>query len=41
MSVSGTFSATAAPEPSTWALMALGFVGLGFVGFRAEARNSA
>jgi hypothetical protein len=22
------------PEPSTWALMALGFAGLGFVGFR-------
>jgi PEP-CTERM motif len=24
----------AAPEPSTWAMMALGFVGLGHVGYR-------
>jgi hypothetical protein len=28
------------PEPSTWALMALGFAGLGFAGFR-QARRSA
>jgi hypothetical protein len=27
---------TAAPEPSTWALMGLGFVGLAFAGFRAR-----
>jgi regulation of enolase protein 1 (concanavalin A-like superfamily) len=26
----------AVPEPSTWAIMALGFVGLGFVGYRAS-----
>ena len=27
------------PEPSTWAMMALGFAGLGFAGFRrAKAR---
>jgi hypothetical protein len=34
MSVSGTFSASPIPEPSTWAMIALGFAGLGFVGFR-------
>ncbi len=30
--------AAAAPEPSTWALMALGFAGLGFVGRRASRK---
>lgn len=31
----GTFTLTAAvPEPSTWAMMILGFVGLGFLGYR-------
>ncbi|WP_170153452.1 PEP-CTERM sorting domain-containing protein [Roseiarcus fermentans] len=28
--------AAAAPEPATWAMMALGFAGLGFAGFRAR-----
>ena len=28
----------AAPEPATWAMMLLGFLGLGFVGGRAHAR---
>ena len=32
----GTFSAV--PEPSTWAMMLLGFAGLGFAGYR-KARN--
>ncbi len=33
---------TAAPEPSTWAMMALGFAGLGFVGHRkAKGRTPA
>jgi hypothetical protein len=31
-SFSGTFQVAAAPEPSTWAMMLVGFVGLGFVG---------
>ena len=29
------------PEPSTWALMALGFAGLGFAGLRSSRRNVA
>ena len=44
---SGTFSGTmaiiqigtpppAVPEPSTWAMMALGFAGLGFAGYRSR-----
>ena len=28
------FGASAVPEPSTWAMMLLGFAGLGFVGYR-------
>jgi hypothetical protein len=31
--------APAAPEPSTWALMMLGFAGLGFAGYRARLKN--
>jgi hypothetical protein len=30
---------SAVPEPSTWAMMAVGFTGLGFLGFRR--RNAA
>jgi hypothetical protein len=37
--VSGDFSATV-PEPSTWALMLLGFAGLGYVGFRKARAGS-
>jgi hypothetical protein len=29
----------AAPEPSTWAMMLLGFAGLGFLGYRASAKR--
>ena len=32
------FLATPAPEPSTWAMMLLGFAGLGLVGYRASRR---
>jgi PEP-CTERM motif len=28
----------AIPEPSTWAMMLLGFAGLGFAGYRAKAK---
>jgi hypothetical protein len=31
----------AAPEPSTWAMMLLGFAGLGFMGYRASAKRQA
>jgi PEP-CTERM motif len=33
-SFSGNASASAVPEPSTWAMLALGFAGLGFAGLR-------
>jgi hypothetical protein len=38
--VSGDFSATV-PEPSTWAMMLLGFAGLGYVGLRKGRARSA
>jgi hypothetical protein len=35
----GTFAiGGAVPEPSTWAMMLLGFAGLGFVGYRTNSR---
>lgn len=37
---SGSVSAIAAvPEPSTWAMMILGFAGIGFVAYRRKART--
>ena len=33
---SGTLSVAAVPEPSTWAMLALGFAALGFVGRRRQ-----
>jgi uncharacterized protein (TIGR03118 family) len=35
----GLFGSLAVPEPSTWALMALGFAGLGFAGWRSRRRS--
>jgi hypothetical protein len=32
---------TAVPEPSTWAMMLVGFAGLGYVGYRARNRSVA
>jgi hypothetical protein len=38
--VSGAFAISAVPEPSTWAMMLLGFVGLGFVAHRRRNQLS-
>jgi hypothetical protein len=37
---SGSITASAVPEPSTWAMMLLGFAGLGFA-FRQSRRKAA
>jgi hypothetical protein len=37
----GTFTLTAVPEASTWALMVIGFAGLGFAGYRASQKRAA
>jgi hypothetical protein len=34
-------AAGAIPEPSTWAMMLIGFAGLGLVGYRARRRTAA
>jgi hypothetical protein len=34
-------SITAVPEPSTWAMMLLGFAGLGYAGWRGTRRTAA
>jgi hypothetical protein len=38
--VSVTGLITAIPEPSTWAMMILGFLGLGFLGYRKSSGSS-
>jgi hypothetical protein len=35
-----TFTVTAVPEPSTWAMMILGFLGVGFVAYRRKSNYS-
>lgn len=35
------FSVSAVPEPSTWAMMILGFVGLGFMAYRRKQNGAA
>ena len=37
----GTFTLTAVPEASTWALMLIGFAGLGIAGYRASQKRAA
>jgi hypothetical protein len=34
----GTFMASAVPEPSTWAMMILGFAGIGFMAYRRKSK---
>jgi len=36
-----TFAAGGVPEPSTWAMMLIGFAGLGFAGYRRSQKASA
>jgi hypothetical protein len=33
-----TFTVTAVPEPSTWAMMLLGFAGIGFIAYRRKSK---
>lgn len=33
------FTVTAVPEPTTWAMMILGFLGLGFLGYRKSSKS--
>jgi hypothetical protein len=37
----GTLTITGVPEPSTWAMMLLGFAGLGFAGYRKAKSGTA
>jgi len=41
ISVSGSNSSSAIPEPSTWVMMALGFAGFGFLGYRKTRSGNA
>jgi hypothetical protein len=36
----GTLTISAVPEPSTWAMMILGFIGVGFVAYRRKAQTA-
>jgi hypothetical protein len=35
-----SFGVTSVPEPATWAMMVLGFLGVGFVAYRRKGKNS-
>jgi hypothetical protein len=35
------FALASVPEPSTWAMMALGFAGLGYAAFRRNTKGRA
>jgi PEP-CTERM motif len=39
--ITGIFPAIAVPEASTWVMMAIGFLGLGFMGWRSSRRAAA
>src|SRR5439155_25364406 len=36
----GTLTISAVPEPSTWAMMILGFIGIGLVAYRRKAQTA-
>ena len=39
LSVGGTVATSPVPEPSTWAMMLIGFMGLGYAAFRHRAKG--
>jgi len=41
MSIGGTVATSPVSEPSTWAMMALGFLGLGYAAFRRNVKSRA
>jgi hypothetical protein len=41
LGVGGSVITSGVPEPSTWAMMALGFIGLGYAAFRRNAKGRA
>ena len=41
LSVSGISTSSGAPEPSTWAMLLIGFAALGFAGYRASRKSVA
>jgi len=41
ISVGGSVITSGVPEPSTWAMMVLGFIGLGYAAFRRNAKGRA
>ena len=35
-----SYNISAVPEPATWAMMILGFLGIGFLGYRRSSKGS-